>query len=107
MKTLALLAPLALLAGCATPAYVSPVQVTRFTDDAGNTLGRGPIAVVAAPGAENTFESAAFQAAVSDELAQLGYIVTGDMAQQVAEVSVQRFVEHAGRRSPVDVGVGG
>jgi hypothetical protein len=96
MKTLTFLAPLALLAGCTTPAYVSPVEVTRFSDDASGSLGRGPIAVVSAPGTPATFESAAFQAAVSDELAQLGYIVTGDMAQQVAEVSVQRFVERQG-----------
>ena len=109
MRTLASLAALAFLAGCATPAYVSPVEVTRFTGDQPAALGRGPIAVVTAPGADaNSFESAAFQAAVSQELAQLGYIVTGDRAQQVAEVSVQRFVAQAGgRRSPVDVGVGG
>jgi hypothetical protein len=108
MRTLASLAALALLAGCATPAYVSPVEVTRFVDDRSATLGRGPIAVVSAPGTDaSSFESAAFQAAVSEELAQLGYIVTGDMAQQVAEVSVQRFVQQAGRRSPVGVGVGG
>ena len=93
MKTLALLAPLALLAGCTTPAYVSPVEVTRFSDDAAGALGRGPIAVVPAPGVESSFEAAAFQTAVADELTQLGYLVTGDMAQQVAEVSVERFVE--------------
>jgi len=108
MRTLALLAPLALLAGCTTPAYVSPVEVTRFSDDTAGALGRGPIAVIASPGTENSFESAAFQAAVSDELAQLGYIVTGDMAQQVAEVSVEQFVtSQGGGHSPVDVGVGG
>jgi hypothetical protein len=109
MKTLTCIAPLVLLAACATPAYVSPVEVTRFSDDVAGSLGRGPIAVVSAPGTDaGSFEAAAYQAAVSEELAQLGYVVTGDMAQQVAEVSVQRFVAHAdGGRSPVDVGVGG
>jgi len=109
MKTLACLAALGLLASCATPAYVSPVEVTRFSDPAAGALGRGPIAVVAAPGTDaSSFESAAFQAAVSDELTQLGYVVTGDMAQQVAEVGVDRAIAHAdGGRSPVDVGVGG
>lgn len=108
MKTLACLVPLALLAGCATPAYVSPVEVTRFTGDNPAELGRGPIAVVPAPGVDaGSWEFAAFQDAVSRELAQLGYVVTGDMAQQVAEVTVQRFVEQAdGSRSPVGVGVG-
>lgn len=109
MRNLAPLAALALLAACATPAYVSPVEVTRFTGDSPADLGRGPIAVVPAPGVDaGSWEFAAFHGAVSDELAQLGYIVTGDMAQQVAEVSVQRFVAQAnGRRSPVGVGVGG
>ena len=109
MRTLTPLAALALLAGCTTPAYVSPVEVTRFTGDSPASLGSGPIAIVAAPGTPtDSWEYAAFERAVSDELAQLGYIVTGDMAQQVAEISVQRFVAQAGgRRSPVGVGVGG
>ena len=109
MKTLAPLAALALVAGCTTPAYVSPVEVTRFVDDRSALLGTGPIAVVPAPGTPtDSWEYAAFQTAVSEELAQLGYTVTGDMAQQVAEVSVQRFVARRdGSRSPVSVGVGG
>src|SRR5688500_3307675 len=109
MRTLPCLAALSLLAGCATPAYVSPVEVTRFVDDRSAVLGAGPIAVVPAPGTPtDSWEYAAFQTAVGDELAQLGYIVTGDMAQQVAEISVRRFVAQAGgRRSPVGVGVGG
>ena len=109
MKTLAPLAALALLAGCATPAYVSPVEVTRFTGDSPASLASGPIAVVAAPGTPvDSWEYSAFERAVADELTELGYIVTGDMAQQVAEIRVQRAVALAeGRRSPVNVGVGG
>ena len=110
MKKLLALAALALAAGCTTPAYVSPVEVTRFTGDSPALLGSGPIAVVPAPGTPaDSWEYAAFQGAVADELAQLGYIVTGDMAQQVAEVSVRRAVavNEGGRRSPVSVGVGG
>jgi hypothetical protein len=103
------LAPAALVAGCATPAYVSPVEVTRFVGDQPRALGSGPIAVQAAPGTRaDSWEYAAFHAAVTDELAKLGYLVTGDMAQQIAEISVQRFIDRGGgRRSPVDVGVGG
>lgn len=106
---LAALAPAALLGGCATPAYVSPVEVTRFVGNQPDVLGRGPIAVQAAPGTRpDSWEYAAFQRAVGDELSQLGYVVTGDMAQQVAEVSVQRSVVRSdGGRSPVNVGVGG
>jgi hypothetical protein len=112
MKTPARLMALALaasVAGCVTPAYVSPVEVTRFTGDQPAVLGRGPIAVQAAPGTQtDSLEYAAFQTAVSDELARLGYTVTGDMAQQVAEVRVERYVEQpGGGRSPVNVGVGG
>ena len=110
LRTLAPLAALALVAGCTTPAYVSPVEVTRFTGEAPALLGSGPIAVVPAPGtAADSWEYAAFNGAVSDELAGLGYIVTGDMAQRVAEISVRRFVarNEGGRRSPVNVGVGG
>jgi len=105
---LAALAPAALLAGCTTPAYVSPVEVTRFTAPQA-ALGSGPIAIQPAPGERtDSWEYAAFQNAVSDELAQLGYIVTGDMAQQVAEISVRRLVQQTGdSRSPVNVGVGG
>lgn len=49
-QTLATLAAAALLGGCATPAYVSPVEVTRFTGDAPNFLGQGTIQIVPAPG---------------------------------------------------------
>jgi len=102
-----MLAPAALLAGCQT-AYVSPVEVTRFTAPQA-VLGSGPIAVQAAPGEDPAgWEYAAFQKAVGDELTRVGYVVTGDMAQQVAEISVDRVTERPlASRSPVDVGVGG
>ena len=84
-------------------------EVTRFTGDSPNLLGTGPIAVRAALGeAPGGWEYAAFQTAVAEELARIGYIVTGDDAAQVAEIRVERFVEPgADRRSPVTVGVGG
>ena len=109
MRTLACLAALSLLAGCATPAYVSPVEVTRFTAAAPSQLGRGTIAVRPAPGAApDSWVFATFQSAVAAELQQLGYTVA-DNAAQVAEVRVERFVSRneGGRRSPVNVGVGG
>lgn len=105
---LAALAPAALQTACATPAYVSPVEVTRFTAPQA-ALGQGPIAVLPGPGQPaDSWDYAAFQSAVADELAKLGYIVTGDMAQQVALVTVERSVQRSrGGRSPVNVGVGG
>lgn len=99
-----------LLAGCATPSYVSPVEVTRFTGTSPQLLGSGPIAVRAGPGEQpDSWDYAAYQTAVSEELAALGYTVTGGDAPQVAEITVERFVARAGGsgRSPVNVGVGG
>ena len=108
MRTLAPLAALALIAGCTTPAYVSPVEVTRFTAPQVQ-LGRGPIAVRAAPGEDpQSWQYATYERAVAEELRQLGYTVTGDDAAQLAEVSVERCVaQNGGGRSPVNVGVGG
>ena len=109
MRTFTSLVALALLAGCTTPAYVSPVEVTRFSASQPSPLGRGSIAVRAAPGGQpDSCEFAAFQAAVANELQEVGYTVT-DSAAQVAEVRVQRFVarNEGGRRSPVSVGAGG
>ena len=105
---LAMLAPAALLTGCATPAYVSPVEVTRFTAPQA-VLGSGLIAVLPGPGEQaDSWDYAAFQAAVAQELARLGYSVVTGGARQVATVNVERVVERAGaRRSPVNVGVGG
>lgn len=109
MRTLVALAAVALAAGCTTPAYVSPVEVTRFSEATPGQLGRGAIAVRAAPGeVPGSWEMAAFQQAVSAELQELGYTVT-DSATQVAEIRVERATarQAAGRRSPVSVGVGG
>jgi len=105
---LALAAATALVAGCATPAFVSPVEVTRFVGDSPSALGSGTIAVRAAPGQPESFDLPAFQSAVAAELAALGYSVTDADAAQVAEVRVERFTSRAdGGRSPVGVGVGG
>ena len=103
------LASAALRAGCATSSYVSPVEVTRFTGDQPSLLGSGPIAVRAAPGEQpESWEYAAFQTAVVEELQQQGYIVTGGDAPQVAEIRVERVTGRSeGGRSPVNVGVGG
>lgn len=111
MKALALfaaLAPAALLAGCTTPARVSPVEVTRFVEPQA-MLGSGTIAVRPAPGEQpDGWDQTAFETAVAAELAKLGYQVTGDEARQVALVSVRRATSRpASQRSPVNVGVGG
>ena len=109
MRTFTALAAVALLAGCTTPAYVSPVEVTRFTAPQPNAVARGPIAVQAAPGEQpSSWEYEAFQTAVAEELREVGYTVTGGNGPQVAEIQVERYVSQpGGGRSPVSVGLGG
>jgi len=98
-----------LLTGCVSK-YVSPVEVTRFTGDQPQLLGSGPIAVQPGPNIQpGSLEMAVFQDAVARKLHDLGYVVTSDANAQVAEVTVDRFVEqpgYGGNGSNVGVGVG-
>lgn len=107
--TLAILASAAMFGGCATPAYVSPVEVTRFTGDAPAFLGQGTIQIVPAPGLDaNSIEFDLYEEAVRRELEGLGYRVVLINGAQVAQVGLDHFIVDAGnRRGPVDVGVGG
>lgn len=102
------LAALALATACATPAYVSPVEVTRFVGDAPAYLGQGTISIVAAAGEEENLTFSLYRDAVRRELENLGYRVVAQDGKQVARMSYERFqVNESGRRSPVGVGVGG
>jgi len=97
------------LTGCVAP--VGPVEVTRFHLPDTSMLGRGPIAVVPGPGmAADSIEYRSWAAAVSRELARVGYVeqMAGGSSPQVAEVRVTREAWRRDRRgSPVSVGVGG
>lgn len=106
---LAILAAAALLGGCATPAYVSPVEVTRFTGDGPAYLGQGTIQVIPAPGLDaSSIEFDLYKDAVRQELEGLGYRVVVVNGSQVAQVALDQYVVDARqRRGPVDVGVGG
>ncbi|RVQ67002.1 DUF4136 domain-containing protein [Croceicoccus ponticola] len=105
-----LIAALALtLSACATPP--GPVQVTRFNaPEKASLLGRGAIAIEAAPGMDaDSLELASYRAAVARELVRLGYTeaATGQ-GSQVAEVRLRRGVVQPVREGgPVSVGVGG
>lgn len=93
------------LAGCVAP--VGPVEVTRFhVPDA--QFGRGPIAVVPAPGMTDTsLELRAYQSAVARELVRIGYAEAAPGAAKVAEVRLMRRTWQPERnRGPVSVGVG-
>ena len=72
---LSAIAGAALMGGCTTT-YVSPVEVTRFTGDQPQSLGSGPIAVRAGPGApSDSLELNVFRDAVARELQEQGYVV--------------------------------
>jgi len=116
MKTgLAWLAPLGAaamtlgLSACASP--TGPVEVSRFhAADKLQLLGRGSIAVEAAPGMDaDSLELDSYRAAVASELVRLGYSeVAPGKGSQVAEVRLTRAVLEPMRSgSPVSVGVGG
>jgi hypothetical protein len=96
-----------LLAGCATPSYHSPVEVTRFTAPA-SEVPRGPIGVRPAPGEDAEDPAyAAYQTAVTEALTAAGFQVVGGVAPFIAQVDVQRATLEAGRgRGPVSVGGG-
>ena len=97
------------LAGCTTPA--GPVEVTRFVAaERTAELGKGPIFVETAPGADiDGLALAPYKAAVADELGRLGYREADrSVAGQIAQVTLVRYVlDSGGKRSPVSVGVGG
>jgi len=101
-------APALLVAGCASPSYYSPVEVTRFTSAPASSLPRGPVGVQAAPGEDPTDPAyAVYQTAVTDQLDAVGFQVAGHGAPYVALIDVERWVEGSnGRRSPVSVGGG-
>ena len=80
----ALLAP-ALLAGCVAP--VGPVEVTRFHAPDTSRLGKGAIAVEAAPGNDPaSLEWRSYQGAVQRQLALLGY-TEAELKQLTADLT--------------------
>ena len=101
-----------LLAGCATPAYVSPVEVTRFVGPSVTQLGQGTITIAAAPGmaeagmGTDSLRFSLYATAVRQELEALGYTVVESGGMQLAEVSVSEFAAREDRRRG-GVGVGG
>lgn len=97
-----------LVAGCATPSYHSPVEVTRFTSTPAGSLPLGPVGVRAAPGEDPTDPAyAVYQTAVKERLDAVGFQVAGDAAPYTAFIDVERTVFEAGKgRGPVSVGGG-
>lgn len=101
-----------LIAGCATIAPPSAVEVTRFHDAAGlEAIGERTVYVANAPGLEEgSLELTAFKRAVAAELTELGYVETPRRdAAYTAQVSIDRFAvgQDLPKRGPVSVGVGG
>ena len=103
MMTRALLMSTALmLGGCA--ASIPPVQVTRFHLS-------GPIApgTVALDAGIMSLEASTYRAAVTRELARLGFNdTTGDASRYQASVGIETETRAAApKRSPVSIGIGG
>ena len=95
------------LAACAAPAYVSPVEVTRFVGNAPQQLGSGTISLALAPGAEQSPNRAVYRQAVEEELGALGYTVLPGGGMQVATLSLEQYVvDPDAERRPVSVGGG-
>jgi hypothetical protein len=107
MKPAPLLLAALLVTGCATPSYVSPVEVTRFAAPQA-VLGSGTIMVTPAPGTDGASpEYAAFAAVVRRQLEPLGYRVVAQCGAQVALLSLDQSVSAPEpRRGPVSVGGG-
>ncbi len=96
-----------LLAGCAKPSYVSPVSVTRFSNDAVAELGQGTISVIPSENTQSdSLEYGLFAAEVAGELGSLGYLVVDSGADQLAVISLSQTVSRPQRRGPVSVGGG-
>ncbi|MGB3794877.1 MAG: hypothetical protein WA957_01070 [Alteraurantiacibacter sp.] len=106
---LTLLVACLLLPACATPAYVSPVDVTRFVSDTPAFLGQGTIQIVPAGGLDaDSLEYGLYREAVRLELEDLGYRVVMVNGSQTAQLDIDQYVlDEGSRRGPVDVGVGG
>jgi hypothetical protein len=106
LNALAPTALAAVLAGCTTPAWVSPVEVTRFVGQAPAQLGQGTIAVVPAPGlVQQGLDYSLYEAQLAAALTALGYrVVNNTSASQIATLSFIETVDQAQRRSPVSVG---
>lgn len=112
MKRIALLtsaAALLALGACVAP--IGPVEVTRFHLPDISALGKGTIAVEAAPGLDpQSLEWKSYQAAVARQLALLGYgeAAAGTASTQVAVLRLSRQTYRPERStSPVSVGLGG
>ncbi|MBB3860055.1 hypothetical protein GGQ88_001316 [Novosphingobium hassiacum] len=86
------------------PAARVDVEAFRATGSAAQ-LGKGPITVAAAPGAEAEWKLPVYEAAVVDQLAKLGYdtAVSGATGGQIAQIGIthQTVVPEEPKRKPV------
>lgn len=85
---------------------VSGIEVEAFrSTDSTALLGKGPITVAAAPGAEAEWKLPVYEAAVVDQLARLGYdtAVSGATGGQIAQIGITHsvVVPEEPRRNPL------
>ncbi|MES2301083.1 MAG: DUF4136 domain-containing protein [Pseudomonadota bacterium] len=88
----------------AEPAKKVDVEAFRAADAAA-LLGKGPITVAAAPGAEAEWKLPVYEAAVVDQLAKLGYdtAVSGAEGGQIAQIGITHdvVVPEEAKKKPV------
>ena len=104
MKLLAL-APLCLVAACATSGGPPPTEVLRYHLPDGVALGS-----VAVENAQAGLSGQAFDDAVGRQLARVGYPAAdsaGPPSLYVATVDVRQREREVQRRSPISIGIGG
>ncbi|TIX51022.1 DUF4136 domain-containing protein [Alteraurantiacibacter aquimixticola] len=96
------------LAACATPAWVSPVEVTRFTGATPAELVQGTIAIQPATGLDpQSIEFGLYRTELAEELTALGYSVVDGASRQLAVLDITESVSQPDRRGgPVSVGGG-
>ncbi len=109
MRKFAIILATATLAACTTPAYVSPVEVTRFSATETAMLGSGTIRIEPATGLDpQSIEYGLYESQLAAELGALGYRVVQGEASQVATLDVREAIKQPeSRRGPVSVGGGG
>ena len=107
LSSLAALAAMTLVAGCATTDAPSETSVTRF--HLGQPIARGQIAIEATdPHDVGSLEFSQIATSVGRELTRLGWtIVPGGTSEQVATVALTQQSREAARRSGLSVGIGG
>ena len=96
------------LGACVSASYSGPIEVTRFVSETRGSIGQGAIAITFPEEMKNIRVRDAFYNAVAIELAQLGYIIAGEVEPGIQTARLKTSRTHlapASSRGSVSVGV--